>query len=208
MSYGDIRGRLLAPFFVSRPQAGGSAIDEARLVEAMILFDQVVFQSYRLLELPSLVATFGPEGLCALIKAGALKFQVIPHVLVENNPTDSPTVFRFLYLTVDDPAEHFTKLLTESLPKLSGVSRTDLLKLEEHLREGLVDIPTEVGTSALLTLYATLTEERPMLRTAMELVGGHPLPTTARSARRRLSALPTTSIRRGRGIYRPLNDVA
>jgi hypothetical protein len=155
-------------------------IDQARLVEALILFDQVVLESYRLLELPSLVAAFGVDGLTALIETGALRIQFVPHVLAEGGHPASPTIFRFLYVTVPQPERHLDVLLPDARVSLEHLAEGQFARIEAALRVAQTDVPMDAGTSALGTLYTALLEERPILRRAVELVSGKPVPEGAR----------------------------
>jgi len=87
----DPRTRLRAPCFVpSTYRAEVPTLDTGRFLERLLLFDEYILDSARLLELPQLVETFGRDGVEELLRSRCLRIraEAIAHGLADSAPED------------------------------------------------------------------------------------------------------------------------
>jgi hypothetical protein len=71
----ELRDRLLAPIAL-RDEAGNViGANLGALVRRLILFEQVIIDSYAMRELPALIDALGPEGFITLLESGAVRIR-------------------------------------------------------------------------------------------------------------------------------------
>ena len=85
----DPRTRLRAPCFVpSTHQDEVPALDAGRFLERLLIFDEYILDSARLLEIPQLIETFGSDGVEELLSSRCLRIraEAIAHGLADSDP--------------------------------------------------------------------------------------------------------------------------
>lgn len=151
-------------------------VDRARLLTSVVLFDHVVFESYRLLELPDLVATFGAGGLVDLLDARALSIQVAFATMAHRRTAPDHFLFNCL---VSAPG-FMQECLRDALPKLTGAPQADRQRLEEALLRQQEDLPENAGQVMIDSFTSAVVQERPVMWRAFEHITGRPMPDNAR----------------------------
>lgn len=164
----DPRERLLAP--IARRQEAGEFTDEfevdvGKLVLDILLFNQVVVNSYRLLELPDLCDAFGFEGLLALLEADAVKF-ASDFVSFGFRKQTEPFVYEHLRLAPKAQDEHFESSINvvDELP-LSPEQRAQLRRI---LTDHRVRLDEKSGEDALEQSGSDFESNRPTLVVALQ----------------------------------------
>lgn len=71
----ELRDRLLAPVGVRDPDGNVVGANLGALVRRLILFEQVVIDSYAMRELPPLITAIGTDGFVELLESGALRIR-------------------------------------------------------------------------------------------------------------------------------------
>jgi hypothetical protein len=169
----SIRGRLRAPFMIIGPgNQTDYLVDRPRLLASLVLFDHVVFESYRLLELPDLVSMFGATGLADLLDARALCVQVAFITMGHRWTTPDHVAFTSMASTPDV----MQTSLRGALPKLAATPLAERRRLEETLLRQHEDLPEGIGRVTLDAFTGAVLQERPVLRSAFERAAGKPMP--------------------------------
>lgn len=142
----DIRHRVFGRIGTISPDGKCTGIDLSSLLQWLLLFDTVVLESTRLLEIPHLLRVFGFEGLIALLKSGALRINCDAVALAQQGEARAHqrgarmiSVFPF-DLGIVRVANHERFISDAILANRveTGLTRGRAQKLENHLRGRLI----------------------------------------------------------------------
>ena len=128
-------------------------VDITTLVQRLLLFDNVVLKSRRLVEIPDLVRAFGKTGLLDLLHSGVLKisceFTTIAGDPVHNRVRQLPlSHFTFGLIDIADRESDFGSALSP-LQGVPGLRNDDRKKMETTILEGLVRPSPSYGSDLL-----------------------------------------------------------
>jgi hypothetical protein len=162
---GSLRNRLYGPCGTFPESHERIVVDVGALVRRLLLFNTYVLDSYRLLEVPRLVATFGSSGLVALLRAGVLKisceaisFANVGHTLLnEKRRLRGPLPlgsFSYSVVKSAEPEKYISDCLKNAV-RVQGLDLKRAIKLKREIVDALANSPE---TSGYETLAATLSD--------------------------------------------------
>lgn len=168
------RDRLLAP--VAARDAAGEVIGAnlGALIRRLVLFEQVILDSYGMRELPSLIDALGPDGFMALLESDALKIRADGWTFGEigngglvpgRGAAPLPPLSYSLSPLVPHDREEHIKLLLGEIRAMPLAKRTSQ-KIRLAIVDALVHFPDDAGRKSLDALPSDLTGNLNLVRAA------------------------------------------
>jgi hypothetical protein len=147
-------------------------LDVGSLIRRLVLFERYTLRSIHLLEIPSLVSTFGEGGLRALLADGCLRIQCQPlrvgETLTFDEPADFPEgAMQFRTLMPADSAAYLDECFAV-LDSLEDLSPRQAKRLEPAIRDALVDVD-DAARLASEKMSRDLSTRSPVLAAGMAL---------------------------------------
>jgi hypothetical protein len=119
------------------------------VVVRLLLFNNYILDSTRLLEIPQLVSAFGAEGLIELLQRGILQIRCEPlivgqigqtTILREENGLLPPCCYAFRYVKIAQYEDYIHRCL-QSLHAIPGLKHKTILRLKRAIVSSLVRVP-------------------------------------------------------------------
>ncbi len=161
----EIRDRLLAPIAVRDRDGNVVGANLGALVRRLILFEQVVIDSYAMRELPPLIDAIGANALIQLLESGALRIRADGWTFGEmgngglvagygNEPL--PLMHFALSPLIPHDREHHISLCLGEI-RAMPLGRRASLTLRRAIVRGLLHFPDDAGRKSLEALPRDLT---------------------------------------------------
>ena len=173
--YVELRNRIMAPVAVRDQEGNVTGADLGTLVRRLILFEQVVIDSFTMRELPALIDALGAEQFIALLESGVLSIRADAWAFGEMGdggwlPGDGgkplpPLSYAFTALVPADRKDHIS-LCLEEIRKMPLGKKTSK-KLRNAIVDSLVPFPEGAGRETLAALPSDLTLNLGLVRAAV-----------------------------------------
>jgi hypothetical protein len=169
------RDRLLAPVAVTNDAGEVVGANLGALVRRLLLFEQVVLDSYAMRELPALIDALEPDGFLALLQSGALTIRADAWVfgetgagggLVPGHPDPLPALSYSFSPLVPHDREHHIHLCLGEIRAMPLGKRTSQ-KVRNTIVDALVSFPDDAGRKSLDALPRDLTGNLNLVRAAV-----------------------------------------
>jgi hypothetical protein len=168
------RDRLLAPVAVRDAAGNVVGANLGALIRRLLLFEQVVLDSYAMRELPALIDALGPEGFLALLESGALKIRAdgwtfgetgAGGLVLGRGADPLPPLSYALSALVPHDRKHHISLCLSEIRAMPLPKRTSQ-KLRLGVVDALVPFPDDAGRKSLAALPSDLTGNLNLVRAA------------------------------------------
>jgi hypothetical protein len=157
----DTRDRVILPIWVATPEfwlkgEHEQRFDLAGLLLHLLLFDQVIVPSARLMEIPALVRTFGSAATIALLESGALRLRVGADAVVTMERSE-PDYVQLMHASDLEPGDTLSKWLRD-FARL-GLPKREFMRLKRATaRQCLLPAPSDRwGVEAALSTLVDAT---------------------------------------------------
>ena len=172
----DFQTRLIAPARRLHDNAVIGA-DVNDVVVRLLLFNNYILDSTRLLEIPQLVSAFGADGLIELLQRGVLQIRCEPLVvgqigqttiLREDNGLLPPCCYAFRYVKVAKYEDYIHRCL-QPLHTIPGLKHKVILRLKRAIVSSLVRLPAGFFDSIQGEMTEEFRASPSLLRAAFDL---------------------------------------
>jgi hypothetical protein len=169
----ELRDRLLGPVALTNDAGEVVGANLGALVRRLLLFEQVVLDSYGMRELPALIDALEPDGFLAVLKSGALRIRADGWLfgeiggggLIPDRPDPLPPMsYSFSAIVPHDREEHIGRGLGEvrAMPLGKRTSK----KVRNAIVDALVTFPDDAGVKSYDALRRDLTGNLNLVRAA------------------------------------------
>lgn len=170
------RDRILAPVATRDAEGNVTGANLGALVRRLLLFEEVVIDSYGMRELPALVDALGPEQFiellesrAVLIRADGWTFGEIGHAGVLRGRGRLPSL-SFAFAPIVPAVEHREENISRSLGEIRGMGLD--IKTSQKIRLAVVGrltpIPENAGGATMDQLPTDLTQRLDIVRAATD----------------------------------------
>jgi len=184
MTASNVRDRYIGPCFTQGSEGHPDQVDITTFLIRLLLFDQYIIQSNRLIEFNKLVDAFVYQGLRDLLSSGAIKVHCEAYLVGQTGQTGlgfrgrkrdgTPKAllplnsYSFDIITLADQKKAMHENLTKihSIPQLK---HKEAIRLKGLIAESLVWFPKESTRNILLQLLHDLRSQTPTVRKAVLL---------------------------------------
>ena len=152
-------------------------VDPGALLARLLLFETYVVDSFGMGEVPDIVNLLGFDGTMDLLESGALRFSAFrllaasldgSRLNLKMDPGTNPSRpghFAITNVTIDTP-EHAHSECLEIVKRLSHLSHSQRMDLQQRLRTALVPIPENYGLSSTAQTHRELDRDTSSLARA------------------------------------------
>ena len=172
----DFQTRLIAPARRLHDNVVIGA-DVNDVVVRVLLFNNYILDSTRLLEIPQLVSAFGADGLIELLQRGVLQIRCEPLVvgqigqttiLREENGLLPPCCYAFRYVKVAQYEDYIHRCL-QPLHTIPGLKHKAILRLKRAIVSSLVRVPAGFADSIQSEMTEQFRASPSLVRAAFDL---------------------------------------
>jgi hypothetical protein len=167
----ELRDRIIGPI-ASQVAEDNEAVqvDFGDLVRKLILFDQVIVESVRLLEFPLLIQKFGRDGVTELLKSGRLRIHWAAEGIgqIEADPK-VPGIHNFGAFQLAERRKEIHKAL-QPINDIPGLSSKQAQKMRKAIVERIATPPPDSGKPTWAQFAHELESNDPVVKKSVALV--------------------------------------
>jgi hypothetical protein len=169
------RDRILAPAAVRNEANEVVGVNLGAIVRRLVLFEEVVLESYSMRELPSLIEALGASDFIELLREGALSIRADAWVYGETGngglvpgygPAPLPLLNYALSPLVPHDREHHIHLCLGEIRAMKSLGTKTSKRVRQAIVDSLVPFPPDPGRKTMDALPRELTMNEGLLRVA------------------------------------------